>query len=114
MSQVSVALAIVIFSQLFGGALFLSFAQTEFTNGLTTLIPVHAPGVNPQTVIEAGASAVRQAVPEAALEGVLEAYNTTINRVFYLAAASAAAMFIFCWGLGWKSIKKAKKVEPKV
>lgn len=113
-SQASVGMAMVIFSQLFGGALFLSFSQTAFTNGLTKYIPLYAPEVSPQTVIDAGATAVRQAVPKDALEGVLEAYSTSINHVFYLAAACAAAMFLFCWGLGWKSIKKAKKVQPEV
>jgi len=44
---------------------------------------------------------------------VLEAYNKSINHVFYLAAASAAATFVFCWGMGWKNIKKAKKVQPE-
>lgn len=107
-------MALLIFSQLFGGALFLSFAQTAFTNGLIKYVPIYAPGVSAETVIAAGASAIQQAVPKAALKGVLEAYNTSINHVFYLAAASAAAMFIFCWGLGWKSIKKAKIVKPEV
>lgn len=109
-------MALLIFSQLFGGALFLSFAQTAFTNGLIKYVTIYAPGVSAETVIAAGAgaSAIQQAVPKAALKGVLEAYNTSINHVFYLAAASAAAMFIFCWGLGWKSIKKAKIVKPEV
>ena len=108
--QVPVGMSTTVFSQTFGGALFLSFAQIAFSNGLTTYIPTFAPGVDPKTVIEAGATAVRHAVPGAALDGVLKAYNQSINHVFYIAASAAAATFVFCWGLGWKSIKKPKKV----
>ena len=52
-------------------------------------------------------------MPKSALEGVLRAYTQSVNHVFYLAASSAAAAFVFCWGMGWKSIKKAKKVTPE-
>ena len=93
--------------------MFLSFAETDFNSGLTKYIPVYAPGVRAETVIEAGATAVRQAVPESALHGVLEAYNKSINHVFYLAAAAATAAFVFCWGMGWRNIKKEKKVQPE-
>lgn len=91
----------------------LSFAQTAFNNGLTTYIPTFAPGIDAQTVIEAGATAVRAAVPKASLEGVLEAYDKSINHVFYLATACACGAFLFCWGMGWKNIKKAKVVTPE-
>ncbi len=105
-------MSLAIFSQTFGGALFLSFVQTTFNSGLTKYILTFAPGIKANTVIEAGATAVRQAVPRIALKGVLEAYNKSINHVFYLAAASAAATFVFCWGMGWKNIE-AKKVQPE-
>lgn len=52
-------------------------------------------------------------VPKALLRGVLLAYDRAINRVFYLAAGSAAAGFAVCWGMGWKSVKKAKVVESE-
>lgn len=110
-AQVSLGMSLAIFSQTFGGALFLSFAQTTFNSGLMEYVPAFAAGVNPQTVIDVGAYAVRQAVPKAALQGVLEAYNKSINHVFYLATGAGAATFVFCWGMGWKSIKKAKKVQ---
>ena len=32
--------------------------------------------------------------------------------VFYIATGAAVGTFIFSWGMGWKSVKKAKKVEP--
>ena len=106
-------MALAVFSQTFGGALFLSFAQTTFSIGLADYIPAFAPGINVQTVIAAGATAVRQAVPKAALAGVLEAYTKSTNHVFYIAAAASTGTFVFCWGLGWKSVKKAKMVQQE-
>lgn len=106
-------MAIVMFSQTFGGALFLTFAETDFTNGLTKAMLTSAPNVNVETVIAAGASAIRKVVPDADLGGVLFAYNQAVQHVFYLAAGSAAATLLFCWGMGWKSVKKAKVVKPE-
>jgi hypothetical protein len=47
------------------------------------------------------------------IEGVLLAYNEGIRNVFYLAAGTAGTVLIFCWGTGWKSVKKAKPVSPE-
>ena len=112
-AQISVGMSLAVFTQTFGGALFLSFAQTTFSNGLTKYIPTYAPGINAQTVIQAGATAVRQSIPPIALDGVLEAYNKSINDAFYLSTGASVAMFVFCWGLGWKSIKKIKKIQQE-
>lgn len=106
-------MALVIFSQTFGGALFLTFAETDFTNGLTKAMSTSAPNVSVETVIAAGASAVRKVVPKAELAGVLFAYNQAVQHVFYLSAGAAAATLLFCWGMGWKSVKKAKVVKPE-
>ena len=101
-------MGLVIFSQNFGGALSLAFAQTAFNSGLRQSVPEFAPSISAQTVIEAGAGHVREAVPKAALGGVLKAFNQSVNHVFYLAAAFAATTFVFSWGMGWKDIRKQK------
>jgi hypothetical protein len=107
-------MSLVMFSQNMGAALFLSFAQTILSTTLTHELPVLAPGVNVQAVIAAGASKFRDVVSKALLPGVLLAYDQAIDRVFYLATGSAVAAFVFCCGMGWKSIKNAKVVEPEV
>lgn len=106
-------MALGIFTQTFGGALFLTFAETDFSNGLTKALKTMAPNVSAQTVIAAGASAVREVVPKPELGGVLMAYNQAVQHTFYLAASSAAVTLVFCWGMGWKSVKKAKVVDAE-
>ncbi len=101
------------FSQNMGAALFVSFAQTILSTTLVHELPILAPGINTEAVIAAGASSFREVVPKALLRGVLLAYDQAIHRVFYLAAGSAAAGFVACWGMGWKSVKKPKVQQPE-
>ena len=106
--------ALVIFAQTFGGALFLTFAETDFTNALKEAIRTFAPNVSAETVIAAGASSFRKVVPTAEIAGVLLAYNQAVQHTFYLAAAASAATFVFGWGTGWKSVRKAKVAKAEV
>jgi hypothetical protein len=101
-------MSLIIFAQTFGGALFLTFAETVFTNSLVQALSTYAPGINSQTVINAGATAMRDAVPRSSLAGVLLAYNEAISHTFYLAAGAGVAIFAFCWGMGWKGRNKGE------
>lgn len=110
-SQASVAMSLLIFSQTFGGALFLAFAQTVFNTGLSSALQKYAPQVATETVLAAGATGVRNAVPKAVLPQVLRAYSVAINHVFYLGAGAAAGATIACLGMGMHSIKKAQAAQ---
>ena len=92
----------------------MTFAETDFSNGLTKAIKVFAPSISAERVIAAGASAVREVVPKPDLPGVLLAYNQAVQHTFYLAAGAAALTLVFCWGMGWKSVKKAKILKAEV
>ena len=109
-SQASVAMSLLIFSQTFGGALFLALSQTVFNTGLTSALQQYAPEVSAETVLAAGATGVKGAVSAAVLPHVLQAYTVAINHVFYLAAGAAAAATLTCIGMGMHSIKK--KTSP--
>jgi hypothetical protein len=106
-------MSLVAFSQTFGGTLFLTFAQTIFSHSLVDGLKKFAPTVDAQAVIIAGASGIRQVVKPDQVEGVVEAYNLGINRNFYLAAGASVGAFVFCWGMGWHSVKKKKVTAPE-
>lgn len=110
-SQATVAMSLLIFSQTFGGALFLALAQTVFNTGLSSALKQYAPEVAAETILAAGATGVRNAVPKAALPQVLQAYSVAINHVFYLGAGAAAAATVACLGMGMHSIKKAQAAQ---
>jgi hypothetical protein len=111
--QNSTAMAILVFAQLFGAALFLSFGELIFTNGLTSALATYEPSLDPNVVINAGAAAIRDVVPADQLEGVLKAYAVGVDHVFYLATGAGAACLIFCWGMGWKKVTKAVPKESE-
>ena len=108
-SLLPIAMAITIFSQSFGAAVFLSFAETIFINSFRRLIPQYAPSVDGQSVIDAGATGFRKVVSETDLDGVLIAYAKSIDRIFDLAAGMGAGCFVFALGMGWKDLRKKKE-----
>jgi hypothetical protein len=110
---VPVSMALISFSQTLGGAVFLAMGETLLTNSLKSNLPKLAPKVNPNTVVEAGATAIRDVVKDPVqLEGVIESYAKAVNIIFYVAAAAAALVVFLSWGMGWKDIRKKK--DPRV
>jgi hypothetical protein len=106
-------MAFLLFIQTFSGALFLSFAETIFSNSLVSGLANFAPTVDAEAVITAGASSFRSLLEPGQLESVLLAYNQSLVHCFYLAAATAAAVFVTCWGMGWKDVRESKRVSAR-
>jgi hypothetical protein len=111
--QVSIVTSLIVFSQTFGGALFLSFGQLIFSKALKEGLTMYAPDVSLELVLHAGATAIEDVVHGANYTGVLEAYNYAIQRSFYLATGTAAGSFLCAFGIGWVSVKKQKVVSPE-
>jgi hypothetical protein len=110
--QNAIGMALVVFAQVFGGALFLAFAETAFSNSLVAALHKYAPTVDPTTVVQAGASNISHVIPAGELAGVIEAYDIAINHAFYLVTGAAGATLLFCWGMGWHRVnKKISKAE---
>ncbi|MCJ1378823.1 hypothetical protein MMC17_001922 [Xylographa soralifera] len=104
--DVSILTALVIFSQLFGGAVFLSLAQVIFGTSLRSNLAIYAPDANAEAIIAAGATAVRNAVPASSLPGVLLAYSKAVDQVMCLSTGVAGGALLSAFGMGWISIKK--------
>ncbi|KAF7159165.1 hypothetical protein CNMCM6106_006298 [Aspergillus hiratsukae] len=110
--MVSISMSLLTFLQTLGGALFLTFGQTIFTNSLRSTIPTYASGVNPEAIVQAGATGLRAIVTNpSTLAGVLVAYSKSIDRVFYLTIGCSGVAFLFAWGMGWKDIRKKSKTK---
>jgi hypothetical protein len=80
--KLAIGNAFVMFMQLLGGALFISFGQTLFSSQLKIALPHFAPEVDASAVFAVGATAFRTVVPEASVPGVVLAYNRALTRVF--------------------------------
>lgn len=99
-------MAILIFCQNFGGAVFLAFAETIFSSGLKSLIVQYVPGVNGKAVIAAGATGWRSILSEDQVSGMLKVYSESITHVFYLTIGTSVAMMLCACGTGWVDISK--------
>ena len=104
----------MVFSQQFGGAVFLSLAEVVFSVLLRENLARSAPEVNALDVIEAGATGVRHVVDKANLAGVFLAYSGSIDRVMRLTTGAAGGALLFALGMGWVSIKKKTGDESQV
>lgn len=108
--DVPIGTAIVMFSQTLGGALFISIAQNVFTNRLLTNLQDVVPNLNPQTVLNSGATNLATDIPAEYLGGVRVAYNDTLTTTFYVSVAAAALSIFGSAFVEWKSVK-GKKIE---
>lgn len=65
--------------------------------------------------MSAGSTGFRTIVSPEELPGVLVAYASSIDQVFYLVAGFAAAAGIAIWGTGWHDVrtKRDKAGGPK-
>jgi len=100
--------AVAIFFNSLGGAISISIAQNIFSNGLVKEIPRYTKGVNPQIIIAAGATHIREVTPASQLAGVLKAYDIAVTNAYILSIACASIAFFFSLGFEWKSVKGKK------
>ena len=105
----------VIFVQIFGGAIFVAVAQNLFTNALVTNIAaLGIPGLNPQVIIAAGATGIRNIVTPEQLPALLVAYNAAILKAFQLGLILSCLAIFGAMGLEWKTVKKGKQASTAV
>ena len=109
-SDVPVGTALIMFTQTFGGALFVSVGQNVFQNRLLSGLLQEARGFDPSSILRLGATTLKTAVPPEYLPGVLVAYNRALTQTWYVSVAMACLTGIGAASLEWKSVK-GKKIE---
>ncbi|KAI0018864.1 major facilitator superfamily domain-containing protein [Xylariomycetidae sp. FL0641] len=108
--ELSSAMAFLVFAQSLGPAVTLALCQLIFTESLRAQIPQQAPTTDAAAIIQAGATGFRELVSTEDLPGVLRAYANSVDRVFYLVAAVAAAEVLAIWALGWQDMRKKEEI----
>jgi hypothetical protein len=111
--QIPTAMAILIFCQNMGGAVFLLAANAIFSNGLRQQLRQRegAIGVSPDVIVDAGVRSIRKLVSGDRLAAVLQAYSNSVDHVMYLGIGVSVAALGFAWGLGWKDIRVERKLN---
>ncbi|KAI1744488.1 MFS general substrate transporter [Xylaria scruposa] len=99
--------ALIGFFMTLGSSIGVAIAQNIFASGLRTSLGT-IKGVDPELIVSAGATGVRDAVPLDVLLSVLVAYNAVIRTTFIFPIATGGVAFICCLFFEWKSLKAAK------
>jgi MFS family permease len=110
--DVAMGTSIMIFAQTLAGAIFVSVGNTIFLNSLIQNLK-EVPQINPDLVLEIGATNLRAAIPAQLLDAVLKAYNKAITRTFYAAVAMSALAFVLSFGMELKSTKKVARAREE-
>ncbi|OJJ45940.1 hypothetical protein ASPZODRAFT_133807 [Penicilliopsis zonata CBS 506.65] len=104
LADISTITAITLFFQFLAGAIWVQGAQAVFDNFLVHALARHAPGVSPQTVINAGATGLSQTLDAATLSHVLDAYMDGLKAQFLLDTVLAGVATVIALGLGWRKL----------
>lgn len=97
--------ALVMFSQTFGGSVFVSAAQNVFTNRLLSKIQSIAPGIDRSAILLSGATSVKDIVPVDLLHAVRAACSDAITRTFMLSVIMAALSALGAFSIESKRMK---------
>ncbi|KAJ7136303.1 major facilitator superfamily transporter [Mycena crocata] len=112
LTDIPIGTSIIMFSQTLGGALFISIAQNVFSNKLISGL-AGVVNVSPALVLSAGATSLKEAVPDAQLPAVLVVYNQALISAFYVSLAMACLSLIGALAIEWRNIK-GKNIEVAV
>jgi len=96
----------LVFTQNFGGTVFLSLAELIFSHTLSSSISTYAPEADAKSILSWGATGFRDHFSKETLPGVLVAYNKAIVASLYLGAGASAVACVCSMALGWKNVKK--------
>jgi MFS transporter, DHA2 family, glioxin efflux transporter len=86
--------AILLFFQTVGGAFIVSASHSAFVNVLVKVLPCSAPGVDPATVVNTGATDLRKVFSADQVPGILVAYMRGLKIAFAIGLASTGMAFI--------------------
>lgn len=105
-SDAPMALAIIIFAQHFGPALFVSIAQTIFTNRLSSNLQGMVKSVNETSIEDMGFAGLASSVAPENLGKVLEGFDKSLIQTWYLAVGLTCLTMVGSLRMEWRSVKK--------
>jgi MFS family permease len=104
----NLGLAVILFAQGFGPAVFLSAAQTIFVNRLSDNLQDLVPGLNASTIETMGLTDLRGAIGDAKLSNVLIGLDRSLTQTWYLAVALTCLTMVGSVTMKWRNVKQKK------
>ncbi|KAL8783256.1 MAG: hypothetical protein Q9213_004768 [Squamulea squamosa] len=104
-NDVSIGAALMMFSQTFGGAIFISVGNNIFDMRFARNLR-EITGIELGSVATIGATDLKKMVPASLLPQVLAAYNDALKATFYLVTALTCCTVFGSLAMEWRSVKK--------
>ncbi|KAF5863159.1 hypothetical protein ETB97_010504 [Aspergillus alliaceus] len=95
-----IGIAIIIFAQNFGPALFVSIAQTVFTGQPLARVGSILPNLDAYPLSAMGMTDLEKYGPPADMDRVIEGYDKALTTAFFLPVGLACVSMIGAWGWG--------------
>ena len=124
--DVPMGVSLMFFCQMLGGAIFVSVGQNVFTSRLVSELVELVHGLSTETIVNTGATDLRDVVPAHLLPDVLHVYNIALRETFIVATAVSCLAILGAVLIEWRSVKgkqgpqgakgakEEKKIEEKV
>lgn len=109
--DVPVGLALMLFSQLMGGAIFICVGQSVLNNQLLKSLAMFSGFNSASFISENGVTTLRDALPPEMLQPVMSAYNTSLRKTFQVGLILTCVAILGSISLEWRSIKKPAVVK---
>ncbi|MCJ1370644.1 hypothetical protein MMC20_001857 [Loxospora ochrophaea] len=111
--DVPIGTALMMFATGSSGAIFVSVGQNIFTNRLASGLAQVA-GIDPQSIIHAGATAFRSFVDPRLLDAVISVYNKALTDTFIVGVVMGSLSILPALAMEWRSVKgKGKGAQSK-
>ncbi|KAL8676292.1 MAG: hypothetical protein Q9186_007179 [Xanthomendoza sp. 1 TL-2023] len=112
-TDITIGTALMVFVQNLGGTIFASASNNVFVTRLVNDLASMVPDLNPQVILSAGATGLRQVVAEAEYSSVLVAYNSAVIKTFQLGLILTCLCAIGVVGVEWKRAQTGKETQTK-
>lgn len=113
MKDIPIGSVCIMFFQSLGGALFIAVGQSVFQNGLIDGLHQYAPELDPNLMVNTGATAIRGVLKkigqEDQLRSVILAYVNGLQDCYRVVLAASITAFLMSCFFEWKSVKKEDK-----
>jgi hypothetical protein len=111
--DIPTGLVMIMFFQMLGGALAPSVGQNLFTDGLLRNLR-KVQGIDGAAVVAAGASGFREKVPSQLMDTVVDAFNSALRNVFWVALATPALGWMASWAMEWRQLPDSKRQVTQI
>ncbi|KAF2666842.1 putative efflux pump antibiotic resistance protein [Microthyrium microscopicum] len=101
-------LATIIFAQHFGPAVFISAAQSIFTNRLQANLKGLAPSLNATSIENTSLGELRTHIRVDQLQGLLSRFDLSLVQTWYLAVALGCITMVGSLGMEWRTVKRER------